>query len=152
MRRRPPRSTRTDTLFPYTTLCRSLGWQAWSWRSNGPVVKVNVSNAVTDAVTGQPEHYVVVEAVNKGRAPATITGWGIGMPGGGNVHKMVPLRISDSIPHRLEPHSKASFFIEGDALRDVHRDRGIPFTKMTPWVDLASGKRVRCKKTVQLKD
>src|SRR3546814_4606290 len=25
MRRRPPRSTRTDTLFPYTTLCRSRG-------------------------------------------------------------------------------------------------------------------------------
>src|SRR3546814_7780613 len=25
MIRRPPRSTRTDTLFPYTTLCRSLG-------------------------------------------------------------------------------------------------------------------------------
>src|SRR3546814_8641040 len=24
MMRRPPRSTRTDTLFPYTTLCRSL--------------------------------------------------------------------------------------------------------------------------------
>src|SRR3546814_10265474 len=24
MRRRPPRSTRTDPLFPYTTLCRSL--------------------------------------------------------------------------------------------------------------------------------
>src|SRR3546814_3052788 len=26
MIRRPPRSTRTDTLFPYTTLFRSLGW------------------------------------------------------------------------------------------------------------------------------
>src|SRR3546814_4444657 len=25
MIRRPPRSTRTDTLFPYTTLCRSRG-------------------------------------------------------------------------------------------------------------------------------
>src|SRR3546814_18073603 len=25
MMRRPPRSTRTDTLFPYTTLCRSFG-------------------------------------------------------------------------------------------------------------------------------
>src|SRR3546814_11190569 len=25
MRRRPPRSTRTDTLFPYTTLFRSIG-------------------------------------------------------------------------------------------------------------------------------
>src|SRR3546814_4351483 len=28
MRRRPPRSTRTDTLFPYTTLFRSTGWSA----------------------------------------------------------------------------------------------------------------------------
>src|SRR3546814_10659244 len=26
MIRRPPRSTRTDTLFPYTTLFRSIGW------------------------------------------------------------------------------------------------------------------------------
>src|SRR3546814_8769607 len=26
MLRRPPRSTRTDTLFPYTTLFRSRGW------------------------------------------------------------------------------------------------------------------------------
>src|SRR3546814_13143754 len=28
MIRRPPRSTRTDTLFPYTTLCRSREWLA----------------------------------------------------------------------------------------------------------------------------
>src|SRR3546814_4470541 len=28
MIRRPPRSTRTDTLFPYTTLCRSGGVEA----------------------------------------------------------------------------------------------------------------------------
>src|SRR3546814_2959077 len=27
MIRRPPRSTRTDTLFPYTTLFRSLDWE-----------------------------------------------------------------------------------------------------------------------------
>src|SRR3546814_19485919 len=27
--RRPPRSTRTDTLFPYTTLFRSAGFSAW---------------------------------------------------------------------------------------------------------------------------
>src|SRR3546814_16998731 len=28
MLRRPPRSTRTDTLFPYTTLFRSMGYEA----------------------------------------------------------------------------------------------------------------------------
>src|SRR3546814_15268338 len=30
MIRRPPRSTRTDTLFPYTTLFRSRHWDTWS--------------------------------------------------------------------------------------------------------------------------
>src|SRR3546814_8960665 len=30
MIRRPPRSTRTDTLFPYTTLFRSLCWLAYA--------------------------------------------------------------------------------------------------------------------------
>src|SRR3546814_19542722 len=33
MIRRPPRSTRTDTLFPYTTLFRSWRPSAWSTRS-----------------------------------------------------------------------------------------------------------------------
>src|SRR3546814_4570992 len=33
MRRRPPRSTRTDTLFPYTTLFRSLQSRSW-WQKN----------------------------------------------------------------------------------------------------------------------
>src|SRR3546814_4542078 len=32
MIRRPPRSTRTDTLFPYTTLFRSLS--LWSWQDS----------------------------------------------------------------------------------------------------------------------
>src|SRR3546814_4425451 len=32
MIRRPPRSTRTDTLFPYTTLFRSHGLERGEWR------------------------------------------------------------------------------------------------------------------------
>src|SRR3546814_17503397 len=31
MLRRPPRSTRTDTLFPYTTLFRSVGAETQAW-------------------------------------------------------------------------------------------------------------------------
>src|SRR3546814_4061664 len=43
MIRRPPRSTRTDTLFPYTTLFRSLakwpartdaGWPSWAFENH----------------------------------------------------------------------------------------------------------------------
>src|SRR3546814_18580731 len=39
MIRRPPRSTRTDTLFPYTTLFRSSGYRyQWIWRGRWVLV------------------------------------------------------------------------------------------------------------------
>src|SRR3546814_9016193 len=38
MKRRPPRSTRTDTLFPYTTLFRSRGRRKVIGRQHGPLV------------------------------------------------------------------------------------------------------------------
>src|SRR3546814_19223812 len=46
MIRRPPRSTRTDTLFPYTTLFRSAASQtSCSPASNGPTVSGGISGA-----------------------------------------------------------------------------------------------------------
>src|SRR3546814_10522971 len=47
MIRRPPRSTRTDTLFPYTTLFRSVGGHHCGCRRR---VGVRLQNATTDAV------------------------------------------------------------------------------------------------------
>src|SRR3546814_19960498 len=46
MIRRPPRSTRTDTLFPYTTLFRSFGDELWRVRDiqfNDPQVGIGDS-------------------------------------------------------------------------------------------------------------
>src|SRR3546814_5930923 len=40
MIRRPPRSTRTDTLFPYTTLFRSHHGEGWYIRSYAPVAGI----------------------------------------------------------------------------------------------------------------
>src|SRR3546814_5046946 len=37
MIRRPPRSTRTDTLFPYTTLFRSPGWSIHEMRGTARI-------------------------------------------------------------------------------------------------------------------
>src|SRR3546814_18877884 len=46
MTRRPPSSIRTDPLFPYTTLFRSLGLGAYSWAGFGaafwPVVLISL--------------------------------------------------------------------------------------------------------------
>src|SRR3546814_17055277 len=78
MRRRPPRSTRTDTLFPYTTLfrsaqyseekwkkaadackeaielCHATGHELFYWEPNKPdltdtiIAKMNIRNSVTE--------------------------------------------------------------------------------------------------------
>src|SRR3546814_1242442 len=53
MIRRPPRSTRTDTLFPYTTLFRSLHRHfQWGFRRQVPRFDL----AIDDAVPRSEEH------------------------------------------------------------------------------------------------
>src|SRR3546814_14006366 len=54
MIRRPPRSTRTDTLFPYTTLFRSL----------------SVGKAAQQIFTGNPQDALILQAGN----PTSTTG------------------------------------------------------------------------------
>src|SRR3546814_9247689 len=49
MIRRPPRSTRTDTLFPYTTLFRSNTTRSSAWRSAGVQQVEAVVNQVLHA-------------------------------------------------------------------------------------------------------
>src|SRR3546814_20744816 len=53
MRRRPPRSTRTDTLFPYTTLFRSPGTAGGSGHHAGKD-GAGVGNPRTRSVFGLP--------------------------------------------------------------------------------------------------
>src|SRR3546814_6838805 len=49
MIRRPPRSTRTDTLFPYTTLFRSLPAEAGT--ANATAVDIALRNGYDDGLT-----------------------------------------------------------------------------------------------------
>src|SRR3546814_19420298 len=97
MRRRPPRSTRTDTLFPYTTLFRSIpfdevvaaalyspdgGFYTGEGRAGrrgdfvtsaevGPLFGTLVGRALDDwwIEAGRPDVFVVVEA---GAGPGTL--------------------------------------------------------------------------------
>src|SRR3546814_2587935 len=50
MIRRPPRSTRTDTLFPYTTLFRSIAAPASSRSSRGAAASTPPRSSPTNAV------------------------------------------------------------------------------------------------------
>src|SRR3546814_1614465 len=57
MIRRPPRSTRTDTLFPYTTLFRSLRMaiQQEMYQSNSSALKLK-SGMIFSSETGSSSH------------------------------------------------------------------------------------------------
>src|SRR3546814_6988819 len=80
MIRRPPRSTRTDTLFPYTTLFRSYGTTETS-----PVIAVNTParhrrGTVGKALPGIEVELVPVEGIDRGgrlrvRGPNVMLGY-----------------------------------------------------------------------------
>src|SRR3546814_4808004 len=52
MIRRPPRSTRTDTLFPYTTLFRSIGADIQTLKSNWLLGTFRIGDIVIDGARG----------------------------------------------------------------------------------------------------
>src|SRR3546814_5685623 len=54
MIRRPPRSTRTDTLFPYTTLFRSINEDKSRWQNN---LKVIVIDDLDKAIAERSEEH-----------------------------------------------------------------------------------------------
>src|SRR3546814_20334733 len=72
MIRRPPRSTRTDTLFPYTTLFRSDGFNApkrGDELSAGPNARIYALESIQD-VTGKVKAAIAAAPDALGRANA----------------------------------------------------------------------------------
>src|SRR3546814_7993055 len=71
MLRRPPRSTRTDTLFPYTTLFRSTLWLQVPEGAKQLVLFFvpetgGASDAISDTVRGRPGEFVrAIQALNQ---------------------------------------------------------------------------------------
>src|SRR3546814_2677032 len=97
MIRRPPRSTRTDTLFPYTTLFRSLPLEAGQGlgqlRQQRAADVARPDQSDRQAVRRQPEGGVRDAQRARGL-------------GGGNRHRDVALaRALGDRPHRSEEHT-----------------------------------------------
>src|SRR3546814_1282140 len=101
MIRRPPRSTRTDTLFPYTTLFRSLEIVLGhaTVRARPGVRDVFPARARGDALFGQPGRFVVDEATHDAHPGA--------VGDGGLVHRIMASRrgILCGKPHCPTPRA-----------------------------------------------
>jgi hypothetical protein len=132
----------------------SLVWQVISWRRSGPQVKVETANSfpVFDEPGGRRDlgdHHVEVKAYNGGRAPVTLTAWGLQLPGGRTAISR-GTAWSSPMPHRLEPGAEAGWHMSADEVRAVCAEQGVTFRQVHGFVTLAGGERVRARKPVPL--
>src|SRR3546814_17460873 len=100
MIRRPPRSTRTDTLFPYTTLCRSQG--AEHDRTVGNRFIARYTNTPTQGATRlcQENQIVGVHSVHIGPTGQDFTEMLAGHPGARETAQpWVPVPCLDRAAH-----------------------------------------------------
>ncbi|GAA4658640.1 hypothetical protein GCM10023347_07420 [Streptomyces chumphonensis] len=111
----------------------------------GPKVTVKVTNMVPaydlpDGSRTLGDHFVEVEAANTGGRPATITGWGVRLPGDRRMVLTRPVNWSTSLLHQLAPGGPpARFVVPADELRRLHRTAGIPYQELCPYITLADG-------------
>jgi hypothetical protein len=138
----------------------SLGWQVVTHRRSGRLVDVTCSYSIP--VYGPPgaqelgdNHQVAIKVTNAGGAPVTVTNYGVSMDGGKgdeNLFVTTPVPWSRRVPCAVEPGGEpAELLVPVDELRHMHQQKGIPFSRMRPWVDLGDGRRVYSNRTVPLK-
>src|SRR3546814_15538390 len=101
MIRRPPRSTRTDTLFPYTTLFRSVR----ALRADAGMRSALGLGHCADALGDRThDRHVEIAAVDRGAivAPQLLVDFGEGGDGAGGAEHLDGA-AGDGLPHAVAP-------------------------------------------------
>jgi hypothetical protein len=130
----------------------ALAWQIVTWRKSPHKVVVSSAHAFfgyNDGTMSDP--LIAVTARNVGNAPVTIVSWGVAL-GKQNAQVTSPHPGSTEIPHRLEPGSAADLHMLTSELEKHHKEFGIPYKKMRPWVRLGTGRTVFARKGISHTD
>src|SRR3546814_947380 len=121
MIRRPPRSTRTDTLFPYTTLFRSV--HIWSWTPTGKLAYVNKRSLEDLGLSGanfEDITRVAQELAHPEDAPEVLRTSARCLKTGDNFKKQYRRRWKDGSYHWIEAREQTLSDREGT---NVHRSQ-----------------------------
>lgn len=124
----------------------SLGWQMWSWRRSGPVVKVTTGHAYPVYGGDVGDHYIYVQANNTGRAPVEVTGWSLQTLNGGSIVQVHPISLSSPLRHTLGPGAEASWFMRWDELDQRCGELGVRVKDLRAQVKLGNDVVVRARK------
>jgi len=129
----------------------ALAWQVITWQRSGPVVAVSAIQAFPTYGDRLGEQLTCVIARNSGRAPVTVSSWGLRFPDGQVMFIRQPFAGSDVLPYRLEEGASGSWYIETAVVAETCRGHGVYYADLTAYVDLASGQTVDAgRKGIQL--
>jgi hypothetical protein len=96
------------------TLCLAVTTFVWQWRTwlyEGAKIKVKLSWAAVGLVPGTAQRCWQVSAVNVGRSPTEITGWGFELLDKTTHLYLPPYPIATPIPSTLAGGHGAQFFV-----------------------------------------
>jgi hypothetical protein len=122
----------------------TLAWQVVTWLYEGARVKVKHSFAFLTFGPELSEQMLLITAVNVGRSPIEITGWGIDVGGGTSLFVSNPIPGSTPLPTTVDGGHHAKFFMElAEHERAVKRAAGPKPPR--PYVSLGTDKKVKGK-------
>lgn len=129
----------------------ALAWQVITWQRSGPVVAVDVIQGLPTYGDHVGDPVTCVSAVNSGRAPVTVTSWGLELPDGQTMFVKHPFPGSDSLPYRLEEGASGAWRIETIEVAEMCQAQSIDYADLRGFVRLANGKTVYAqRKGIQL--
>lgn len=114
------------------------------WRRSGPRVRVTTGSAylVFDGGVDTDTQYIAVEAANVGRAPVTISGWGIQLPGNAILANVDPAPWLPKLPYRLEAGASVTWHLDAATIRREAGARSVSLDVLRGFVQLATGEKV----------
>jgi hypothetical protein len=101
-----------------------------------------VANAFAAYDTHLGDWCASIEAINSGGSAVTLSGFGYQFPDGANLVSRAPEPGSTPLPHRLEPHTSATFMMGAEDILGECARRGIHPSDLKSWVQLQTGKTI----------
>jgi hypothetical protein len=123
-----------------------LGWSVVTWRRSGPVVRVTVKQAFPTYADHLGEPLICVTAQNSGRAPVTISSWGLRLPDGQTMMITEPFPLSNALPYRLEEGTSGSWYTDTLRVVEACKAHGVDYADLIAYVDLGNGQSVDAKR------
>ncbi len=109
------------------------------------MITVTVKQAFPTYADHLGEPLICVTARNSGRAPVTVTSWGLRLPDGQTMMITESFRLSSALPYRLEEGASGSWYTDTLRVVETCRTHGVDYADLTAYVDLGNGQSVDAK-------